>query len=144
VPERHDLEDEIPLLVVDLFEAAGAVRRRSADLGAVVGQSQARWQLLSLVNAEGPWTVPHAARRLGITRQAVQRVANALVRDGLLATRPNPNHKSSPLIELTEEGRRMLGMTQPGASDWRSELAGALTPEDVAAARRVLRVIASG
>lgn len=139
----QEREGEVTRLIVDVFEAAGAVRRRSEKVAELAGQSQARWQLISLV-ADGAWTVPQAARRLGISRQAVQRVANALRRDGLIATEPNPDHKSSPLIRLTGPGRRILETTLPSAAAWRVELARELAPGDVAAARRVLQVLRRG
>jgi DNA-binding MarR family transcriptional regulator len=141
--EHEELLREIPRLVVDLFEAAGAVRRRGEEVAAGAGQSQARWQVLAIVS-EGTWTVPHAARRLGVSRQAVQRVTNGLLRDGLVVADPNPNHKSSPIIRLTDEGRRTLDRILADAGEWRTGLAHELAIEDVAAARRVLRVLASG
>ncbi|WP_431233534.1 MarR family transcriptional regulator [Mycolicibacterium psychrotolerans] len=53
-------------------------------------------------------TVPQAARRLGVTRQAVQRVANELVDDLLVELASNPDHRTSPLCRLTDDGRRIL------------------------------------
>ena len=70
--------DAFALLVADIFEAAGALRRDGEGIASSAGQTQARWQLLSVV-AAGDWTVPMAADRLGTSRQAVQRIANELV-----------------------------------------------------------------
>ena|SRR5665213_19255 len=71
---------------------------------ATEGQTQARWQVLSVISG-GDWTVPRAANRLGTSRQAVQRIANELVDDGLAAFDHNPRHRRSPLLGLTTDGR---------------------------------------
>ena len=49
-------------------------------------------------------TVPQIARRMGLTRQAVQRIANQLVEDGLAAFTDNPDHRGSPILSLTDRG----------------------------------------
>lgn len=52
--------------------------------------------------------MPRAARRLGVTRQAVQRVANELVASGLADYLDNPEHRTSQLLALTPKGRETL------------------------------------
>jgi DNA-binding MarR family transcriptional regulator len=116
------------------------MRRRGDRIAGVAGQTQARWQLLMVVS-EGTWTVSHAARRLGLSRQAVQRVADDLRAEGLIATAPNPNHQRSPLIVLTDAGRVALDQIQAEAVPWDAEVFGTVDDADVAAAQRVLRAI---
>jgi DNA-binding MarR family transcriptional regulator len=62
---------------------------------------------LSVFSSE-PLTASQAARRLGTTRQAVQRTTNELLARGLATTEPNPDHRASPFIVLTPEGRQTL------------------------------------
>jgi DNA-binding MarR family transcriptional regulator len=100
--------DAFALLVADVFDAAGVLRRYGERTAASAGQTQARWQLLS-VASDGDWTVPMVADRLGTSRQAVQRIANELVADALAAFEDNPRHRRSPFLRLTAEGRRVLG-----------------------------------
>ncbi len=64
------------------------------------GQSMARWQVLNTASS-GEWTVPDIARRLGLTRQSVQRVAHALVEDDLASFARNPDRRNSPYLQLT-------------------------------------------
>lgn len=99
--------DDMALLIADVYELAGALRRSGEALAATEGQTQARWQLLSAVSAGG-MTVARAARRLGVTRQAVQRVGNDLVADGLARYVENPDHRTSPLLVLTDRGQHTL------------------------------------
>ena len=94
-------------LFAELFEAAGTSRRWGEILASRQGLTQAQWQTLWIA-ATGPLTVPQIARRLGVSRQNVQRVANDLAAAGMATFGPNPDHKSSPLLELTPAGRSAL------------------------------------
>ncbi|MCQ4041384.1 MarR family winged helix-turn-helix transcriptional regulator [Streptantibioticus rubrisoli] len=132
------MADEMALLVADVFEAAGALRRSGEAIAATMGQTQARWQLLSVVS-DSPRTVAQAARRLGISRQGVQRVANDLVGEELAVFRPNPDHRSSPLLELTPAGRHVLHQITAQATEAHRALAADFPPGEIAAARDLLR-----
>ncbi|WP_328538221.1 MarR family winged helix-turn-helix transcriptional regulator [Streptomyces sp. NBC_00344] len=131
------MPDEMALLVADVFEAAGLLRRSGEAIAATEGQTQARWQLLSAVS-ENPLTVAQAARRLGITRQGVQRVANDLVRENLAAFLPNPDHRGSPLLALTPDGRRTLERITARADDVHRTLTSGIAPNEIAGARALL------
>src|SRR3712207_3495790 len=73
--------DAYRLLIADVYELAGESRRTSEALAREVGQSAARWHVLSVVS-DGPRTVGSASRRLGLARQSVQRVVDDLVAAG--------------------------------------------------------------
>ena len=68
-----------------------------------VGLTVAWWQVLGAV-LRAPATASSVARQMGISRQAVQRVANRLVDEGLLETQDNPAHARAPLLSPTEAG----------------------------------------
>lgn len=125
------MHDPMALLVADLYQAAGLARRRGERIAKSEGQSQARWQLLSVVS-DGPRTVAQAARRLGTARQAVQRVANDLVQRGLLRAQANPDHRTSPLFALTDEGAQILQRMNGAAAAAHREQLQALTPDGAA------------
>jgi len=57
------------------------------------------------VVSEEELTVAAVARRLGLSRQAVQRVANDLRDVGYLESRANPGDGRAPLFSLTPRGR---------------------------------------
>jgi DNA-binding MarR family transcriptional regulator len=103
--DARDLEYQ--RLVADLFEVAGALRRDGEATARRAGQTQARWQVMWIA-ATGELTVPAIARRLGVTRQNVQRIAHELVADGLATFAENPDHRRSPLMLLTPRGREIL------------------------------------
>lgn len=134
---RASASDEFALLVADVFELSGLLRRSGEQIASVHGQTQARWQLLSVIS-DGGWTVPAAARRLGITRQAVQRVADDLVADGLARYEHNPAHQRSRHLRITSAGQAALDAITHDADAGNHRLVAAITSDDLAQARHVL------
>ena len=132
------MADELALLVADIFEAAGALRRAGETLAAAEGQTQARWQLMSVVS-EQDLTVARAARRLGVARQGLQRIANDLVNEGLAQFRDNPDHRTSPLLALTGAGRRTLAAITARAAAAHRTVGDGIPPDDLAAVRALLQ-----
>jgi DNA-binding MarR family transcriptional regulator len=130
----------LPLLIADIYETAGALRQRGDRIASIAGQTHARWQVLSVLS-DGEWTVPRIARRLGVTRQAVQRTADQLSDDGLVEFELNPNHERSPLTRPTVAGLEALAAITASASHW-NELAGkGLKTSDLNIARSVLQAL---
>lgn len=143
-PSPSGIADELALLIADVFEAAGTLRRHGDRLAGVAGQTQARWQLLSVLS-DGEWTVPRAARRLGISRQGVQRVADALAADALITFDHNPDHQRSALMHLTPHGRDALDTITRVARGWHRRIAPSFTAAELATARGALqKLVAAG
>ncbi|HUR21018.1 MAG TPA: MarR family winged helix-turn-helix transcriptional regulator [Vicinamibacterales bacterium] len=91
-------------------ETVALYLRLSADAAAIHAAgtlSGPRRTLLSALQA-GPQTVSHLARSRAQTRQRLQPIVNALVRDGLVEAIPNPMHKRSPLMRLTASGQEYV------------------------------------
>ncbi|WP_042434603.1 MarR family winged helix-turn-helix transcriptional regulator [Streptacidiphilus anmyonensis] len=132
------MTDELPLLVADVFEAAGALRRAGETLATAEGQTQARWQLMSAVSEE-PQSVARAARRLGVARQGVQRIATNLVGDGLAAFQDNPDHRTSPLLALTDAGRQTLSAITARSAAAHQVTGAGISLQDLAITRAVLQ-----
>ncbi|MFI8221459.1 MarR family winged helix-turn-helix transcriptional regulator [Streptomyces sp. NPDC085932] len=132
------MSDEMALLVADVYEAAGALRRQGEHTAQAEGLTQARWQVLSVVSAKA-LSVPQAARRLGVSRQNVQRVANDLASMGMATFLPNPDHRSSPLLALTPKGHEALQRVTERATAVHAKLFAAFREEEVKEARTLLR-----
>lgn len=132
------MTDELPLLVADIYEAAGALRRAGETLAGAEGQTQARWQLMSVVSEE-PQSVARAARRLGVARQGVQRIATNLVGDGLAVFQDNPDHRTSPLLALTDSGRQALSAITTRSAAAHQVTGVGISPEDLTVTRSVLQ-----
>jgi len=137
-----DLATAYRLLIAEVYEVAGRSRRTSEAIAAELGHTVARWHLMSAVIDE-PRSVAAAARRLGLARQSVQRVADQLVADGLARTTPDPGDARAARLSLTDAGCRALGQLVEQSDRRRSaQLAASdLTDDDLQAARRVLRTL---
>lgn len=135
---RDELE-AYRLLIADVYELAGQSRRTSESLARGVGQTAARWHVLS-VFSDQPRTVATAARRLGLARQSVQRVVDDLVEDGQLELHSNPDHARAPLVALTTTGRTTLAALIRHSDDDRTALLehAHVTAADLHTARAVL------
>lgn len=121
---------KVEALFAELFEAAGVGRARGETLAAREGLTQARWQTLWIADT-GRLTVPQIARRLSVSRQSVQRVANELTADGMAAFEPNPDHKASPILALTTTGRQALERINAAADHDHQYLLGLFPEHDV-------------
>jgi DNA-binding MarR family transcriptional regulator len=104
------------------------------------GLTAARWQVLGAVALAGrPLTVPQIARRMGLTRQAVQESVSRLLAEALVEARANLDHRRSPLIGLTELGSQKYTAVDQRQARWINELAAGLKISDLAVAARMLR-----
>ncbi len=128
------------LLIADVYELAGESRRSSEALARELGQTAARWHALSVVSDQ-PRTVASAARRLGLSRQSVQRVVDDLAARRLVDLRDNPDHARAPLVALTDRGRATLeALIGRSDADRAAMLDRAgLRPDDLDEAREVIR-----
>ncbi|MFF4934632.1 MarR family transcriptional regulator [Streptomyces griseofuscus] len=127
--------------MADVHEAAGALRRAGEAPAAAEGQTQARRRLMSAVS-EQPLPVARAARRLGIARQGVRRIADDLVRDGLAEHLASPGHRTSPLLALTAVGHRTLDAITARATTAHRVMAEGIAGSDPATVREMLRRLA--
>jgi DNA-binding MarR family transcriptional regulator len=134
--------DLIPLLVADVYHLAGAFGRSGSRIAKKVGQTQTRWQVLSVIS-DRPGTVAQIARRLGLARQSVQRTADQLIRLRLAQYVDNPDHKTSPLVEISAQGKKTLALLTREAAKSNLELSAAFTSAELAAALRVIRQLCS-
>ena len=143
-PDDGDLPEAYRLLMADVYELAGRSRRTSEALARSLGQSVARWHLLSVVS-DGPRSVAGAARRLGLARQSVQRVADQLLADGLVRSTSDPADARAPRLVLTATGRRALDELVARSDRERATqlTESGLAVDDLREARRVLRLLAT-
>ena len=120
----------VPIIIADVYELAGRFRDCGEAIARTVGQTQARWQVLSAASA-APHSVPQLARVLGVTRQNVQRIADLLVAEGSAQYQDNPDHRASPHLVLTKRGRAALEQLTKAAGGYHARLARKLSPADI-------------
>ena len=95
----HDLFREVFNLHAALSEIMDKIQEQA-------GLSTAQHKIMRVLTHIGPATVPDIAAVLGVSRQFVQTVCNALLSCGFLEFTDNPRHKRSKLAVLTAPGRR--------------------------------------
>lgn len=93
--------------LADSYELISLSRSTSERLARAAGETVPRWHVMSALS-EYPMTVSQVGRRLGLARQSVQRVVNDLRDEVLIRGRANPDHKASPIFELTSSGKEVL------------------------------------
>jgi DNA-binding MarR family transcriptional regulator len=86
-------------------------------------------------------TVAEIARRMGLKRQSVQRIADRLDGDGIVVFVENPRHRRASLVEPTAIGLDVLEQLETRRSAWADGVAGELDTDAIEAAARLLRKI---
>src|ERR687893_1902041 len=128
--DTHLRAVEVDRLVADVLECSGALRRYGDALTRPLGQTEVRWAVMSVLSG-GIGTVPQVARRLGVTRQSVQRVANLLAAEGLIESVTNPDNARSPLFRLSRRGEEVLAAITRAADPWLRHVGEELSLEDL-------------
>jgi len=116
--EAGELLTEVILTTFRLNGRLTEVAQERAQQG---GITAAWWQVLGGVLDE-PRPVAEIARRMGMTRQGVQRVADLLVERGLGEYRPNPTHRRAKLLACTEAGYWAIRQISLAQRPWANRL----------------------
>jgi DNA-binding MarR family transcriptional regulator len=114
-------------VIIATFRLNGRLMEVAQRLAAEGGLTAAWWQVLGGV-LDQPRTVAEIGRRMGMTRQGVQRVADLLMERGLAEYRPNPGHRRAKLLACSEAGywaTRQISLVQhPWANRVGAEVGG--------------------
>lgn len=140
VPKRqHAVKPDAAFraLVVQVFRLNGMLTAAGDALAAPAGQTSARWRVLAAVQ-DAPKTVAQIARAWSLARQSVQRVADLLERDGLIAYEDNPAHRRASLLRLTPEGRAALERIQTAQRAWATTVGDEVGAGDLQTASAIL------
>ena len=118
-PPHTDAGRALTELIITTFRLNARLMEVAQVLAAEGEITAAWWQVLGGVLDE-PRSVAEIGRRMGMTRQGVQRVADLLVERGLAEYRANPAHRRAKLLACTEAGywaiRRISHVQHPWAN----------------------------
>ena len=128
-------------LIIPVIQLEAHFSRAGEAIAATGGQTLARWLSLEMIEAE-PATVAQIARKLGLTRQSVQRVADLLESDGLAEYEHNPLHQRSKLVRITPHGRRTLSTIQVAQHAWADKVGRDLGQSDLNQLSRIVARLA--
>ena len=122
---------------MQIFRLDGALTAVGDALTRPAGQTTARWRVLAALEQQ-PLTVAQVARAWSLARQSVQRIADALERDGLVSYEANPKDRRARLATLTPAGRAVLGEIQEAQRIWANDLGERIGLTDLEAAEELL------
>jgi DNA-binding MarR family transcriptional regulator len=125
-------------VIVTTFRLNGRLMEAAQRLAAEGELTAAWWQVLGGVLDE-PRTVAEIARRMGMTRQGVQRVADLLVEKGLAEYRPNPGHRRAKLLACTEAGYWAVRRITHGQVPWSNRIGAAVGVDELRGALSTMR-----
>ncbi len=120
-----------------VLEAQSALLRHGDTANGPLGQSSARWRVL-LDTSLGGRSVADIARATDSSRQAVQRLADALVDEGSARYVADETDRRVQRIELTRAGRRTLRKLEANFDEWAGRLMGRLSDANLLATTRAL------
>lgn len=110
-------------LIMTVFELNGRLMGVAEEFAAAGGITATWWRVLGGV-LDQPRSVAEVGRRMGMTRQGVQRVADLLVERGLAEYRPNPGHRRAKLLACTERGYWAIRQISVAQHPWTNQVGG--------------------
>ncbi|MDH3263428.1 MAG: MarR family winged helix-turn-helix transcriptional regulator [Paracoccaceae bacterium] len=144
-------DDPIYGLIVEIRGAFNELKAFADDANADLGVTAAMRAVLEHLAWHGPSTVPDIARTKSVSRQHIQKLADALVAASLARFEPNPAHKRSALLAPTGAGERTFATIRQREAGALARLGEGLDPtrcreaaETVAALRRALAALGQG
>ena len=130
-------------LVLETFRFNGRLLAAGDLLSKPVGLTSSRWQVLGAIESQSQ-SVAHIARKMGLTRQNVQRIANVLEREGIVEYAPNPDHRRAKLVCLTARGRKAVNRLARLQESWANEIASRVSLANMRIAFEVLQELRAG
>lgn len=127
-------------LVLSVFRLNGLLIAEGDTMTETLGLTSARWKVIGVIAlSNAGLTVPGIARVLGQSRQAVQRLTDVMVQDGLVAYHENPKHKRSVLVTLTETGKEAYHQLREVQDPWAIRNTEDIPTEELETALRLVR-----
>lgn len=134
-------DDSISRFALTIFRVNGLLMRNGDRITHSIGQSSARWQVLGRVGHH-PQTVAQMARDMGHARQSVQRIADVLAKEDLVAYKEVPKDRRTQLLELTPAGAEVLTSIYALNEAWSQYILTKLHPEQLVEVTNALDSIA--
>jgi DNA-binding MarR family transcriptional regulator len=130
------------------YQVVWLVRRLFRALAQKAGENLGQYQLsvadravMEFLYPQEQLSVPEIASRYQVSRQHVQVTVNALRKKGLLESGPNPRHKRSVLMKLSEKGGELFAEILAKDKQTVEKLFSAVPPEDRKVTHRTLETL---
>ncbi|WP_394594868.1 MarR family winged helix-turn-helix transcriptional regulator [Halomonas sp. B23F22_20] len=127
-------------IVLELFKLGGLLISEGDELTKELGLTSARWKVLgALAYADSPKTVSQIAYSMGQTRQGVQRLSDAMVKEGILVYEDNPHHKKAKLVTITPKGEDVFLALERKQIPWANKNSAEISAQEMEVALDVLK-----
>jgi len=138
MPSKANRKYEIIWLVRRLFRAMADTADQYLKDDELTAADRA---VMEFLYPDQKLSVPAIAGKYRTSRQHVQVTANALLARGLLRSEPNPQHKRSPLMRLSEHGRDAFAEIRRNEESLIDKLFLDLDQQDIESTRRSLQTL---
>jgi len=138
---RHTKQGQIfTQIVLELFKLNGLLVAEGDQITKEHALSSARWKILgALALSPNPMTVPQIANKMGQTRQSVQRLVDAMQKDGFLDYQENPYHKRAKLVVISNKGEKIYKLLERKQIPWANSSSANISARDMDVALSVLK-----
>ncbi|VVE09231.1 MarR family winged helix-turn-helix transcriptional regulator [Pandoraea anhela] len=116
------------------------LRRHMSEALAPLGLTLAQFTALSVLDARGKLSNAQLAQRSFITPQSANEVVGIMASHQWITREPDPNHGRIVLLQLTDEGRRVLAQCEAVAKEIDTRMRAGVPREDAAAVQRHLEM----
>ncbi len=126
--------------ILEIFQINGELLAAGNSITKPFGLTSARWQVMGAIDlVEQPLTVAQIARRMGLTRQGVQRIVNDLKQLDMVTLLDNRDHKRAPLIAITAAGKTVMAKIDQAQIAWVNQLSEGLNERTIHQALNLLK-----
>ena len=125
-------------LVLSILRLNGLLIAEGDAMTEKLGLTHARWKVIGAIAlSTNGLTVPGIAKVLGQSRQAVQRITDVMIEDGILEYQNNP--KRSVLVTLSEQGKDIYSTLREIQDPWANNVTEEIPVEELETALRLVR-----
>jgi len=130
------------------YQVVWLVRRLFRALAQKASENLGQYQLsvadravMEFLHPHEQLSVPEIASRYQVSRQHVQVTVNALRKKGLLESKPNPRHKRSSLIQLSDKGGELFTKILATDKETVEKLFASIPSQDLTATHHTLETL---
>jgi DNA-binding MarR family transcriptional regulator len=134
----HRSPDHAPEIIEALAPLLAGHRRSWAERCQAHGLSIIGFQVLALLEMHGPLTMGHLADQLGVATSNATGIVGRMAERGIVARQHDDEDRRRVLVDLTPDGRRLVGEIEAQRREQVTRLIGAL---DTAQQQRLLQVV---
>ena len=135
--------EAITELMLEVAQCFFRIRALGQKTGLITSWGGGAFGFLRSLALRGPLTVPQIARMRPTSRQRMQRLADELAAEGLVAFTDNPKHRRSKLVELTRKGEAHYREMNARLLSIASTMGAALSEPDIRKTTEIVRELSA-